>query len=302
MANEQPLTVPNYTAAARKPTLLESGLSVAFRLLPLKHGAHRLIDWLVPKAWVKGTSVVDVPYRGHSVQIDVSDLVGWHFLVMRNFDPEIAEVLQRYACRDATDVFWDIGANKGALSYEMATALPACKVVAVEPQRAMTRMLMENLGTLAPGRYEVFAVGIGETAGKFDLVVPTDNRGSASLVLEKRPGALVEQVEVVTADTVRGQSKFGWPTLVKIDVEGFEPAVIKSMQPAFAERQVRCCVFECHASQEAGFQQIRAATEKFGYGVHAITKTPFAARLRGTTHLVRGATDFAMIRDDLPVS
>jgi FkbM family methyltransferase len=283
----------------RKPTLLESSLSLAFRLLPLKHGAHRLLDRLQPATWVKGPSVVDVPYRGRIVQIDVSDLVGWHFLVMRNFDPEITEVLQRFACRNGADVFWDIGANKGALSYEMAARLPRCKIVAIEPQRCMTGLLADNLETLARGRYEVFTVAIGATSGSCDLVIQPGNRGCASLTGVRGAGCLVEQVEVVTADAVRRQSRYGWPTVVKIDVEGFEPEVIRSLKPAFASRRVRCCVFECYGSQACSFQQIRAATQKLGYGVYSITKTPFSTRLTPVTHLVRGATDYALIRDDL---
>jgi FkbM family methyltransferase len=290
---------PLPSVMTRKPTLAEHGLSLLFRLLPVKHGAHRLLDRLRPAAWVKGPSMVDVPYRGHTVQIDVSDLVGWHFLVMRNFDPEITEVLRRFACRDGMDVFWDIGANKGALSYEMAASLPRCRIVAVEPQRCMTSLLQENLETLARGRHEVFAVGIGEIPGTFELVIAPENRGCASLTTAKRDGSLVEHVAIVTADTVRRQSRYGWPTVVKIDVEGAEAAVIRSLRPAFKARHIRCCVFECHASQEWCFQQIRSATESFGYGLYAITKTPFSTRLVSAARLVRAATDYALIRDDL---
>jgi FkbM family methyltransferase len=283
----------------RKPTALESGLSFLFRMLPVKHGAHRLLDRLRPSTWVKGAPVVAVPYHGRTLQIDVSDLVGWHFLVMRNFDPEIAEVLGRFACGNGVDVFWDVGANKGALSYQMAVSLPRCKIVAIEPQRALTGLLAENLETLARGRHEVFTVGIGDTPGIFELVIPQDNRGHASLRVERGAGHLVEQVEVVTADTVRRQSRYGWPTVVKIDVEGFEPEVIRSLLPAFGTRRIRCCVFECHASQEGNFQQIRSATEKLGYGLCAITKTPFSTCLVPATNLVRTATDYALVRDDL---
>lgn len=291
--------LPSPSCAHRQPTLLESGLSLLLRLLPVKHGAHRLLDRVRPTAWVQGPAMVDVPYRGHILQMDVSDLVGWHFLIMRSFDPEITEVLQRFVSRSGTDVFWDIGANKGAVSYEMATALPGCRVVAIEPQRTLTGPLAENLETLARGRYEVFRVGIGETPGTFELVIPPGNRGRASLKAERSQGNLIEQIEVVTADTVRRYSRYGWPTVVKVDVEGFEPEVIRSLRPAFARRRIRCCVFECHASQDHSFQRIRAAVANLGYGLYAITKTPFSTHLIATNRLIRAATDYALIRDDL---
>jgi hypothetical protein len=56
-------------------------------------------------------------------------------------------------------------------------------------------------------------------------------------------------------------------------------------------------VFECHASQEQSFQQIRAATERYGYG--AIGKTPFSTRLVVAADLVHGTTDYVLIRNDL---
>jgi FkbM family methyltransferase len=291
------LQVPR--TAPRKPTFLESSLSLVFRLLPVKHGAHRLLDRLVPHAWSKEASIVDVPYRGHTLQIDVSDLVGWHFLVMRSFDPEITEVLRRFANPDGEDVFWDVGANKGVLCYTVAAALPHCKVVAIEPQSGMTRLLKDNLETVAPGRHEVFAVGIGERPGSFELVIPPGNLGHGSLLAAKEADSILEKVEVVTAEAIRRRSRFGWPSILKIDVEGYEPAVIRSMQAAFTSRTIRCCAFECHATETRGFEQIRAATEPSGYRAHAITKTPLSTRLIPTTALVRRATDYALIRDDL---
>jgi FkbM family methyltransferase len=285
----------------RRPTLLESGLSFAFRMLPVKHGAHRLLDRLVPRAWVKGSFNVAVPYRGGTLRIDVSDLVGWHFLVMRSFDPEISEVLLSFADLAGEEVFWDIGANKGVLSYAMAAALPRARIVAIEPQSGLREPLKANLETLAHGRHEVFTVALGDQPGRLELIIPPHNRGQASLVAARSPGSLVEQVEVVTADALRMRSSYDWPTMVKIDVEGFEPTVVRSLREAFRSRRVRVCVFECHRSQETAFKQIREVTQPCGYLLYAIRKTPFSTRLVPTAMLARAVTDYALIRDDLRV-
>jgi FkbM family methyltransferase len=286
------------TLIARRRTFLEASLSMFFRLLPVKHGAHWLLDRLKPIAWNNAQPLVDMPYKRHFVRIDLSDLVGWHFFVLGNFDPEVSEVIKRFA--GTQDVFWDVGANKGALSYEIASSLFECKIVAIEPQSSMIDLLRKNLGTLAGGRHEVFPVGIGETPGTLELVIPSGNRGSASLVTQgKEDRSLSEFVKVMTAEDLCRQSKFGWPTLAKIDVEGFEPSVIRSMVPAFESSHIRCCVFECHASKKANFHEIRAATEKFGYTTYAIRKTAFSTFLVRANALVERATDYAIIRADL---
>jgi FkbM family methyltransferase len=284
----------------RSPTPLESCFSGFLRMLPIKHGAHRILDHVKPRPWAKGSHLVDVPYRGHVVQMDVSDLVGWHFLMLRNFDPEVTEVLERFSTGDDKDVFWDIGANKGACSYEIATALPATKIVAIEPQREMQALLRKNLEAVARGRHEIFAMGIGETPGAVEIFIPEGNRGAASMVSShRRPQGLVETVEVATAESIRQQSRYGWPTIVKIDVEGFEPSVIRSLEPAFAAGGVRCCVFECHPGEADGWQSIRDCTERHGYRLHAIRKSAFATHLVPATSLLAGSTDYAIVRCDL---
>jgi FkbM family methyltransferase len=291
------MTTPSASVRARRPTLLESCFSKALRMLPLKHGAHRILDRVRPSPWVKGSSVVDVPYRRHVIRMDVSDLVGWHFMMLRNFDPEVTEVLTRFASGGQGDVFWDVGANKGACSFAMATALPHAKIVAVEPQHAMQALLRRNLAAVAPGRYEVCPVAIGESAGSMEIYIPDANQGAATLVPSRRgQGGGVEVIRIATAPSLQERSAFGWPTLVKIDVEGSEAAVVRSMAPAFVMGRVRCCVFECHPSEAAAFEQIRSDTEPYGYRIHAIRKTPFSTSLVPASRLHKDCTDYAIVR------
>ncbi|GAB3775673.1 hypothetical protein GCM10028796_51910 [Ramlibacter monticola] len=286
--------------AARDPTMMEACLSNALRMLPIKHGAHRILDRLKPSAWTGGSPVVDIPYRGHVVRMDVSDLVGWHFLMLRNFDPEVTEVLERFSAGDEGDVFWDIGANKGACSYEIATALPRARIVAIEPQQEMQALLRKNLAAIAPGRHELWRFGIGESPGFGEIFIPQGNSGAASMLAAHRTAASrTELVPVTTAAAVRELSAFGWPTIVKIDVEGSEPSVVRSLEPAFADARVRCCVFECHPPEAAGYAAIRACTEKHGYSLHAIRKTAFSTTLVPAPFLAPGSTDYAIVRHDL---
>jgi len=184
--------------------------------------------------------------------IDISDLVGWHFLMLRGFHPEVVETVVRFADKDAEEVFWDIGANKGACSYQVAHALPKCKIVAVEPQKDLIPNLSANLQVVAEGRADVFPVGIGEKSEISFLYIPKQNTGAASLLppVEFPLESNGIEIRIETAEWVVRNSRFGWPTLVKIDVEGFEPTVIKSLLPAFESSFIKCCVFECRVSKK----------------------------------------------------
>lgn len=271
-----------------------------FRAVPIKHGGHRLLDMIQPNPWVQGSTIVAVPYKGNALEIDISDLVGWHFFVMRNFDPEVGEVLRRFADGHHRDVFWDIGANKGACAYQIASALPECKIVAVEPQLDLQRLLESNLHIVAPGRHELFTVGIGEKPGQYEMVIPLANRGRATLMCRDIDEPHDKRViSVITAEALKEQSQYGWPTLVKIDVEGFEESILRSLLPAFRRWFVKCCVFECHRDQAESYSEIRAMMEMLGYRLYAISKTPFSTRLIATGELVRRSTDYAIVREDL---
>jgi FkbM family methyltransferase len=289
-----PVTSPKY---GRQPTIGEATLSWSLRHLPIKHGVHRLLDRICQKSW-SSEGIVACDFHGKTLAIDISDLVGWHFLMLRGFHPEVIETIVRFADKNAEEVFWDIGANKGACSYQVAHALPKCKIVAVEPQMDLIPNLSENLQVVAEGRADVFPVGIGEKSEISYLYVPKDNKGAASLLpplefpLEKNG----LEVRVVTAEWVERNSRFGWPTLVKIDVEGFEPKVIKSLLPALESGLIKCCVFECKVSEIDGFQQIHESVEGFGYKTYAIRKSISSTWLEETSKLVNGATDYTLVR------
>jgi FkbM family methyltransferase len=277
----------------RSPTVAEQALSWVLRNLPLKNGAHRILYWVSPSSW-SNDPIVECDFHGQTLSIDISDLVGWHFFMLRTFDPEVVEIIASSADKIGEEVLWDIGANKGTCSYQLAHKLPNCKIVVIEPQTNLIPALTFNLAQVADGRTEIFAVGVGETAEILDLHIPRDNTGGASLLHTYRGEETTASVSIETADAIRARSRYGWPTLVKIDVEGFEAQVISSLAPAFASRQVKCCVFECAASE--GFSRIRQSVEASGYKILAIKKSAFATWLEETVDLVEGVTDYAIIR------
>ena len=131
--------------------------------------------------------------------------------------------------------------EQGACSYAIASALPQCQIVLVEPQTSLTDLLKHNMALLAPDRHEIFPVGLGTEPGEFKLAIPESNKGGASLVFDAQHSKLpTVTVRVETAQKVSESSRFGWPTLIKMDVEGFEPIVFQSLESRdqrFADRR-----------------------------------------------------------------
>lgn len=243
--------------------------------------------------------LVWVPFAGRRLRISVDELVGWHFAILRSFDPEVVEVLLA-AGRDLGDaVFWDIGANKGACSYAIAADLPKVQIVAVEPQVGLEKDLKHNLQQLCPDRHLLIRAGIGDRDETLDLAISEENTGKASLHLSgNEEGMRVELIEIVRAQRVADESGWGWPALVKIDVEGHESAVIGSLRDAFKEREIKALVFECHKHDRAQFEDIREVIDGLNYSIYGITKSIYLTNLVRVEKHESCMTDYAIVLDD----
>lgn len=287
------------TPESLSPT--ERAISLALRHLPVRHGKHRLLDKLLPKPMGNGKRTVLTSYHGRALYIDIDDLVGWHFAMLRSFDPEVVEVLISATAPDEEDVFWDIGANKGAHAYAVGAALPRAKIVAIEPQASLTTNLLRNLETVSAGRYEHYEVGIGEKNETMDLVIPEGNGGRATLHPDRMSAiGATTSIQLVTAQHLQTLSAYGWPTLVKIDVEGHEPSVIKSLAPALKTRACKAIVFENHATECVALATIAEVSAEHEYTLYGIRKTLFSTYLVPTSRQVAGVTDYVIVDPSIP--
>lgn len=277
----------------------ERALSAILRWLPIKHGKHRILDKFFPKPWIERSQPVVVSIRGFDVVVDPNDLVGWHLVILRSFDPEVVEVLSKSCEMNEHEVFWDIGANKGACFCNLATQLPSLRIVAIEPQAALAEINTINLETICRGRYEYVCAGISDMEGELTLTIPESNQGAASLHINQcRPGDKKEVIKLLTAETIKAQSKYGWPNIIKIDVEGHEEQVFKSLEPCLSSGVCKTIVFENHAWESNAFENIKMILRKHGYEIYGIEKTPWRTRLRRTDKLLPRTTDYAAIHKD----
>ena len=281
----------------------ERFVSAFLTRLPVRHGKHRILDQLLPYLGDHEPGLRAIREQGHQILIDSSDLVGRHYCLLRSFDPEVVEVMSALIRPSGADVIWDIGANKGTFCYQILRTAPGTRVVAIEPQRDLADLIERNLHLLNLGRSEVFRVAIGTSEGSASLYIPGQNRGAATFHpsdrLEQPSASDVVVVDIVTASWVKDQSAFGWPTLVKIDVEGHESSVIESLSPAFESGAIRAAVFEFNSALDDAWRCTVARLEDAGYAVLAVQKSPRRTWLVSVREAHRRATDYAAIRHDI---
>lgn len=216
-----------------------------FALLLGRHirirGSGRLLQLLYPcradsKRFICGLRTrVD----GLKFEADTRQLIDWCMQFHGEYEPHMRQLFQRLLVPGA--IAADVGANVGAHTLTLAKLVgPAGHVLAFEPNPVVRDRLVRNLEINEFGNTATYGCALGETNGSLSLRVPATssaefaNPGLASLVALETPHDLVD-VHVRPFDEVFSETGLNRLDLVKIDVQGFEMAVLSGMRGVIAE-------------------------------------------------------------------
>ena len=125
----------------------------------------------------------------------------------------------------------DVGANQGVFTLAFAEMVgPSGKVISFEPDPEMFAALHRNVTANAKPWIELHQIALGSAEGTLPLRRSPLNRGDSRLQPTSCGAGLIE-VQVATLDhRLAGRSV----DLVKMDVQGWEGAVLKGMQSCLA--------------------------------------------------------------------
>ncbi len=139
------------------------------------------------------------------------------------------------------DLFVDVGANIG--SYSVLAASKGAQVIAVEPIPATYERLVANLRL---NRMESAArpVCLGLSDQKKTLRFSVDE-DTVNHVLTDDEDAPCKEIDVVTLDSIVGDRA---PTVIKIDVEGHELAVLMGATKTFSASSLLAVIIETNSS------------------------------------------------------
>lgn len=122
-------------------------------------------------------------------------------------------------------VFYDIGANVGYISVELAAALmPDGSVIAFEPQPALAKNIAISARLNGFANLRVSQLMLGDHTGSETLHVGSHSIHASAIAREANSSRL--PCRMTTLDSVVESGAIPPPTVMKIDVEGAELAVI----------------------------------------------------------------------------
>jgi FkbM family methyltransferase len=192
------------------------------------------------------------------------------------------------------DLFVDIGANVGSYTI-LACAAKGAKGICFEPVPSTFERLMDNLriNNLVE---RVEARNIGLSDREDDLVFTTGEDTTNHIVGGDEQASSAVRVQVLPLDTIlRGRA----PSMLKIDVEGFEMRVLAGAHQVLGKEGLHSVIMELNGSgRRYGFTDAQIITHMSEFGFSPFRYDPFKRELSsvdaedcrsGNTLFIRGS-------------
>jgi FkbM family methyltransferase len=219
-----------------------------------------------------GTATASVD--GRPFIVDPAEMVGRALLYGLPFERH--ELRTFLSVLRPADIVFDVGANIGLYSFLAANRFPnsPLNVHAFEPNPRARKMLSAN--TQRRPTVIVHAKAMGASSGEALFHCADDSAFSGLGDTGREKIASTTLVPVTTLDAEVESTGVGKVDVVKVDVEGFEPDVVKGARNTFARDDAPLLLIEVAARnlEVRGLSQTVVLTElrDLGYRVYAVDK------------------------------
>jgi FkbM family methyltransferase len=246
--------IAEYPESSRRPWRYQGMSGVKYKAEEDFPPRIRLLKWLGRQVWVpRGQDRLlralydpdggehfyfDIDFFGQRYHGDLGHFIDW-MVFCYGAAPYSEVMLLRDLVsylrdRAVTPIsFYDIGANVGHHSLFMASL--ADRVYAVEPYGDLIHLIKEKIEANKLVNITILPFALGESDSKAAYFPGTNNPGAGSL-FNSFPGVSPEStdVDVRHGDRTFGAMKLPKIDVMKIDVQGFEPQVIRGLKERIA--------------------------------------------------------------------
>lgn len=192
------------------------------------------------------------------------------------YEPEVWNILAE--CAVSGEVLWDIGANIGSISVLAQQDSKFAQIHAFEPQSRVISRLKANININSNSNVTIHEYAIGNRVGNMKIYLSNiENSGTTSFErrAEDHLDIVTNSVDCLTIDEVIARKLAPLPTMMKIDVEGWELHVIKGGAKLLMAAPPRVIIFESpfdHANQMPTNDEIVQLLKTYGYSIRHIRR------------------------------
>jgi len=134
-------------------------------------------------------------------------------------------------------VILDIGANRGEWSQTVKSVFASSTFYMIEPQSEMEPFLSRACANNVAKNSAYFIAGAGSEPGELEIAIWDNFAGTSIMAVETAEAERFEKrlVPIVTVDGLVRDERMAVPSLIKVDVQGFELEVIKGAVESLSE-------------------------------------------------------------------
>lgn len=197
----------------------------------------------------------------------------------------------------ADDSFFDVGANVGSYTL-LASGIVGTQSVTLEPVKGTFDILSRNIQLNAlQNKVKLINAGAGPMPGEIRFSADEDTGNH--VIAENESGNNSITVPVITIDSLLNQYQ---PSLIKIDVEGFETEVLKGMAATLDSPALKAIIIELNGSgARYGFNDIDIHNLLLSKNFEAYYYDPFKRELKNApsygTHNTIYCRDLSFVRE-----
>jgi FkbM family methyltransferase len=182
---------------------------------------------------------------GFEMAVDHMDYVQRIIFFDGEYEPEITALLRKELNKG--DIFYDIGANVGYYTC-LAEFMGVTASIAFEPDPLNCSIIKMNLVlNKCRNNCSIIEVGVGDTNElKTFCRAHVHNSGMSGFSLPTPVDQF--EVNVDTLDGLIDRLKLPKPTVMKVDVEGWEQKVFSKAEAALSDHSLRMIIFEADVS------------------------------------------------------
>lgn len=166
------------------------------------------------------------------------------------------------------DVVYDIGSNFGIFAIPLAKKVgPKGRVITFEPEQQSYNHFQKNLKLNGLTNVVSFSFALGDENKESKLFLGQVT-GASSLVSQPIGGQEARIVKVVKGDSLVKDRKLPVPKLIKIDVEGYEYAVIQGLRATLSHPDCRIVCCEIHPQllpKDIKTEQVISSLKSLGF-------------------------------------
>ncbi len=214
---------------------------------------------------IKDGQVV-ISYHGSGkIAVDEQDHIGRYILKHGCYEPEVFETLMSFA--DTDEVVWDIGAHIGSFCIKCMMDPRVAITYAFEPFRQTFPLLARNV-SLNTGSCVIVNAGLSDRPELREMSGPPQGN-SGMAYMGCAAGTNAGTIRCFSVDSLVERGYMKPPTLVKIDVEGWEHKVLEGARETFSKRGPKAVVFEAENGPHGGIADgaLRGFFQQYDYRV-----------------------------------